>query len=310
MAEQLIQYAVMTPDLKRRGVVEIFAKKSPIIEELFFIDLLDAMGYEYDVEGALPGIGFRALNGDYDSQGAGVVNPVKEGTSIMGGLVTADHRKAKNAAYKASRIAMKIKAASAYFTKMFFDGSTKTDARQFDGLNRRLKSANIKYAGANGGVLDLDDLSEMIDRVPGAAGEKRLLMGSAMRRRLGSLIRAAGATVIAMAEWEGEIKPKSFDGVPIVLIGEDESGNEILDFDETRGNSSVTGSIYCVRFGQDTDGEYLQGIANHAAAGVFEIDEQGVRGTTDQTLVEGQVGLVLQHPKCAVRYAGILDANS
>ena len=257
MAEQLIQYAVMTPDLKRRGVVEIFAKKSPIIEELFFIDLLDAMGYEYDVEGALPGIGFRALNGDYDSQGAGVVNPVKEGTSIMGGLVTADHRKAKNAAYKASRIAMKIKAASAYFTKMFFDGSTKTDARQFDGLNRRLKSANIKYAGANGGVLDLDDLSEMIDRVPGAAGEKRLLMGSAMRRRLGSLIRAAGATVIAMAEWEGEIKPKSFDGVPIVLIGEDESGNEILDFDETRGNSSVTGSIYCVRFGQDTDGEYL-----------------------------------------------------
>ncbi len=309
MAETLLQYAAMVPNKKRRGVVEAFAKENPILEVMRFQDIGDAKSYEYDVEAALGGIGFRALNGDYDDSAktTGVVNPVVESTAIMGGEVNIDRDLAKNATYKGSKTSMKAKAAAKFFCRQFFDGNRSTEPRGFEGLNRRLTGPNLTLAGTNGGLLDLDVLSACIDFVPGEAAQKRLIMGDAMRRLLGAMIRAQGATQVQMTEWEGSIKPKAFDGVPILDPSEDESGNKILAFDETCGTSSVTGSIYVVRFGQD-DEEYVVGLARKATEGVFEVEDQGVAGTTNKVLVEGRVGMALHHPKCADRYTGILNA--
>jgi hypothetical protein len=312
MAETLQQYALLAPDKKRSGVVEIFATAVAMLAALRFMDVGDALGYQYNQEASLGGIGFRSLNGDYaaGAKTTGVVNPVTETLAIMGGTVGTDRQFAANPAYKAGRIAMKAKAASRYFLKMFFDGDALTIPGSFDGLNKRLTGENVVYAGENGGVLDLDVLSALIDRVPGEGGQKRLLMGAAMRRRLGAQIRAAGGTWINVTDWAGPLKPKAFDEVPIIIIGEDEAGVEILGFDEARGThtgeTATTGSIYCVRFGE-TDEEYLVGLARQAAQGVFEVEDQGTQGAINNTLVEGKFGLALHHPKCAVRYAGILD---
>lgn len=310
-AAPLTDYAAMQPDLTRRGVVEAFVEDVPLLRELRWIDLGLAMGYQYNREASLGGIGFRALNGSYAdaAKTVGIVNQIFEGTAIMGGEVSVDRQMGKDPAYTAGKIAMKVKAAARFFLRQFFDGSQIVDGTSFDGLNRRITGDNLVYGGTDGGVLSLDVLSALIDRVPGEAGQKRLLMGSAMRRRLGAMIRASGATVIAMAEWEGELKPKAFDGVPILLIGEDETGAEVLPFDEDRGTSHVTGSIYPVRLGASTDGEYLQGIARRAREwGVFEVERRGDTATQDNTVVEGRVGLTAHHPRCACRYAGITDA--
>lgn len=310
MAETLLQYAAMTPDLTRRGVVETFARENPLLDEVLrFQDVGDAMAYKYNQEASLGGIGFRGLNGDYAAAAktTGVVNPMIETLAIMGGLAPYDRQFAANTAYKANKVAMKAKAAARAFVRNFFDGNSLTDPNGFDGLNRRLTGANVVWGGDNGAALDIDVVSEIIDFVPGEAGQKVLLMGAAMRRLLGRAIRAAGGTIISLTEWAGPLKPKAYDGVRIVVPGEDETGAEILAFDETRGNSNVTGSLYCARPGEN-DEEYLVGLARAAAGGVFEVEDQGVRGTTGQTLVEGRVGLALHHPKCAIRYGGITNA--
>ncbi|HUX17294.1 MAG TPA: hypothetical protein VMW52_12535 [Phycisphaerae bacterium] len=313
MASTLVDYVAMVPNLKHQGVVEIFVGESALIRAMNFIDLAERMHYDYNREASLGGVAFRAVGEEYSGSalGVGVVNPATEGTVIMGGMVPLDRQFAGNQSYKASKIAMKVKAASRFFTRMFFDGNTTTDPKQFDGLNKRLTGPNVVYAGANGDYIDLEVLSERIDRVPGEASQKRLLMSAAMRRTLGANIRAHGATGMTMAEWEGELKPKAYDDVPILIVGEDEDGNEILAFDETRGSSHVTGSIYCVRFGGSVDEEMLQGLARKAAElGLFEVEDQGRVGTQDKTLVEGRVGLCLFHPRCAVRYAGIKEGVS
>jgi len=311
MADTLIQYAMQVPDLKRRAVVEIFAAANPVLERLNVIDLGDAMGYEYSREASLPGIGVRAVNEEWPDQAEGANVPVREGTAIVGGLVKTDRVLAKNADRKAGRIAKKVKAASLYVMKLFFDGDQSSDPKQFDGLNRRLGTGGqtIK-AGTNGAYLDLDNVQKLIDLVVGDDAQKALLMSKAMRRTLGATIRAAGGTVINMAEWSGPLNPTRFSNVEIVPIEKDHEDNEILGFDETCGSCTTAGSIYCVAFGASEDEDRLQAVGRNAAGGLFEVEEQGVRNTVDQVLVEGRIGLAMFHGRSAARYYGIKEGVS
>jgi len=309
MAETLLQYAAMVPSKKRRGIVEAFAKTNPILEAMRFQDIGDAKSYEYNVEAALGGIGFRALNAGYDDSAktSGLTNPVVESTAIMGGEIPIDRDFYMNAVYKGNKTSMKAKAAAKFFCRQFFDGNRSTEPRGFEGLNRRLTGPNLEVAGTNGGLLDLDVLEAVIDFVHGTPDRKRLLMGDAVQRLLGAMIRAQGGTVISLSEWQSQGKPKSFAGVQILDPDEDESANKILAFDETCGTSDVSGSIYVVRFGEN-DEEDLVGLARKAAQGIFEIEDQGVRNTTGNILVEGRVGMALHHPRCVKRYMGILES--
>ncbi len=308
MADTLLEYGRAVPDLKRRSVVEIFAAASPILSRLNFIDLADAFGYEYQVEASLPAIGFRALNEEWPEQAEGATVPQREGTAIFGGTVQTDRLMLGR---KAGRMARKMKAARLGFERQFFDGDTRKaggDPKAFDGLNRRLGTGGqtIK-AGTNGGYLDLDQVEKCIDLVVGGDDEKVLLVSAAMRRTLAATIRAHGATGLDLSDWAGPLKPRTFSNVEIAIVGEDETGAEILGFDETVGTSDVTGSIYCANFGGSVDEDRLQGIARNAAAGVFDIEEQGVRGTVDQVVVEALLGLAMFHGRSAARYYGILE---
>lgn len=310
MASTLIDYAAMNPDLARRGVVEVFVEDVPILRELMFIDIGDAFQYQYDVEASLGGIGFRSLNGEYSAAAkkAGTTSRLYEGTAIMGGEVPIDRQMAGNAAYKANKVAMKAKAAGRFFARQFIDGSIADDPKGFDGLNVRLQNDNVVSAGANGGYLSLAVLDKMLAQIPGENAQKVLLMGAMMQVNLGTVLRSQGATAMGLAEWGGDRTPQSYNGARIVLVGEDESGNEILGFDEAQGSSGVTGSIYPARLGKSTDGEYLQGIARRAEKyGVFEIEDRGQTATADNTVVEGRLGLTIHHGRSVKRYKGIKE---
>jgi hypothetical protein len=289
--------------------VRIFADTTPILQRLNFIDIGDAMGYEYDREASLPGVGFRSLNGNYPEQVEGQIVPVREGTAILGGLVKTDWQMAQNASRKSSRIAAKARAAGLFFTRMFFDGNSQVSAVQFDGLNARIgASKQLMLAGADGGYLDLDAYVQMCDKTIGSDGQKIVHMGLAMRRLLGATIRAAGSAYITMADWSGPLSPTKFNNVGIEPIENDESDAVILNFDEACGAAPNTGSIYCLNYGQTMDEDRFQGLARMAAQGLFVVNEQGVRDTTDQVLVEGRAGLATFHGRSVTRYAGILPA--
>lgn len=309
MADTLLQYAMAVPNAKRRGVVKIFAETSRIAQMLNFIDIGDSMVYEYNVETGLPNVGFRALNDDFShAEGNYVLAPRTEGTAIMGGVVKTDRQML---ARKPACVSAKTRSAALYFDRQFFDGDTEANPEGFDGVNKRLGSGNqVIAAGANGGYLDLDKLSELIDKVIGGDDQKRLLMSSDMRRTLGATLRAEGGTTIGLSEWAGPLKPTSFDNVRIELIGEDETGAEILGFDETQGSYKTAGSIYCANFGATDDEDRLQGLAKAAGEGFLEVEDQGVSGSTDKTLVEGRLGLAIFHGRSIARYRGIKEGVS
>jgi hypothetical protein len=314
-----------------RGVVEVFTANSQVLSELRFIDLKEAVVYEFMAEASLGGVGTRALNADYASaqQTSGKDKPIREGCVILGGGVLTDRQML---AMKANRIAKKAKAAACHFSKLFFAGDSTVVGTDFDGLAARCKAkdssgvnltryavgtANCGTSGqdTNGGLLDLDVLTKMILRVPGPASQKRLYMGVNMQVRLGAIIRAQAATRIMVVDWAGNLTPAAYDGVKIVDSGEDETRQYILDFNETRGSATTsTASIFCAALGGQIDGEMVQGIARTVSPTgvgntIFEVENQGIRGTQDIALVEGRLGLAVHHDRCIQRYAGILDVN-
>ncbi len=309
MAENLLQYAAMTPNLAVRGVVETFAKEHPLFDVLRFMDIGEQFAYPYNREASLGGVGFRALNGSYDAAAGttGVVNPMTETPAIMGGPVTVDRLK-DSPAYRAGRVQSKAKAAARFFARNFVKGArggASGDVRGFEGLYTRIAAANITYAGTNGGQLVLKALDDLLATVPGRNNQKALIMGDLMVTTLGATLRVEGATTMGLAEWQGMHTPLSYNGAKIIPAGEDESGSQIMPFNETRGNSAVTGSIIVARMGE-ADEEYVQGIARRASAGIFEVEDHGIRGTSREILVEGLAGLAVFHGKAAYRYAGIL----
>jgi hypothetical protein len=309
MAELLSQYAAQVGDKVRRGVIEVFAAENPLLSVLRFQDLGDQIIYEYNREASLGGVGFRALNGEYSAaaKGVGIVNPIREVTAILGGEVPVDRQLYGNTTIRANKTAMKAKAAARFYVKNFLKGDLADDPKGFIGLYERMIGANIAYAGDNGGSLVLLDLDAIIDRVIGENAQKMLVMCAAMRRLLGAIVRAAGATQMSMAEWAGPTQLKSYNGCRIIDPSEDETGTDIMGFNEARGNSNVTGSIVCFRPGVN-DEEHVVGLAKAAASGFIEVEEQGVRGTTGTVLVEGRAGMAVHHPRSAARYAGILNA--
>ena len=72
----------------QRGVVETFARTSPVLERLPFMDV-NGNAYSYNVEQTLPGIAFRDYNTSY-TESTGVVNPHTEKLYIMGGISSVD----------------------------------------------------------------------------------------------------------------------------------------------------------------------------------------------------------------------------
>jgi hypothetical protein len=229
----------------------------------------------------------------------------------MGGMVLTDRQFSKNSSNKANNISSKTKAAARLYVKNFIkgngDGGNKT--KSFYGLYSRVKGDNLVYAGENGGLIDLMALELLVVRVPGDASQKRLLMSAKMQILLGAVIRKEGGTVMQATEWQAKYTPTKYAGVPIIATGEDEGGDEIMQFNEKCGTNTDTGSIVCFRPGEN-DKEYVVGLGKHAAEGIFEVEEQGVIGTNDNTLVEGRCGMAVHHPKAAVRYAGIANQVS
>ena len=75
-------------DVLRAAIVSIYAQESDILRVLPFDDIA-GNALKYNVENALPGIGFRGLNEGY-TESTGVINPQVEQLVIAGGDLDVD----------------------------------------------------------------------------------------------------------------------------------------------------------------------------------------------------------------------------
>ena len=264
----------------QRGVVETFARTSPVLERLPFMDV-NGNAYSYNVEQTLPGIAFRDYNASY-TESTGVVNPYTEKLYIMGGISSVDRALVKTQGsvnnIRAIHDNMKAKAAALTFTAKFFNGDNTTAATEFDGLKERLTGSQaLTYTGA----MTLEKVDELIDGVIG--GPTALFMSKATRRTVNALRRAAGQATEVVSDSFGR-QIDAYAGIPIGVIEEDKDGAAIL----------ADGEIYAIRMGVQ---EYVSGLQ----AGGMEVIDLGLNRTQYETLIEWICGIAVFHPKAAAR---------
>lgn len=304
MAISLVDYINEVQQPMRKALVMKITNESIFIPGLRFIPV-NGFAYKYNREDSLGGIAFRGLNETFTAD-TGVVNPQIESLSIFGGTVQTD-RQIANAAggqgVRAGRIMAKTRKAGLFFDKYVIDGDPAVSAKQFYGLNARLTGAQVLDMGTNGGALTLAKLDQAIDQVVGTSNsQKRLVCNKSVRRKITSLVTAAagGAAVLDVGRQLAE-----YNGVPIWVVDEDGDEAAILDYDETQGSSNVTTSLYVIRPGSDSDGEYVQGLVGSS---MIEHVDYGERNGVVDDLIEANMGLAMFHPRSAVRLKGITNA--
>jgi len=302
MALSLIHLKARFQDPLRQGIVDLLWQSSRVMRRLNFI-VQPGLTYPYQQRAKLPGIAFRGLNEDY-TPGAGVVNPAIERLAVLGGSIKTDHIAidTKGDGARTNEIAAKMEAAGKFFDKAFFNGDMTADVKGFDGLKRRLTGAKLINMGTNGAVVTWEKVQALQDLVEGPNSEKVLFMNQTNRRNLinDTLTEVNAKMLVEFNAANGNYR---FNGSEIEEVFYDETESPILDFNETKGSSNVTSSIYCVRFGGAVDERGVQGIS-----GLSEnIKHRGpiLHGTYMEDVVEMAAGIGLFSGHAAARLQGV-----
>ena len=288
----------------RQAVIAIYAQSSDLLRVLPFEDI-QGNALRYNQEEALPGIAFRGVNGSW-TPSTGVINPVTEPLVIAGGELDVDPFIVKTMGdnQRAVQENMKIKAIAHNWTLKFFKGDSATTPAEFDGLQTRLVGNQLIADGSTSGgdALSLAKLDEAIDAV---SEPTHLVMNKTMRRRL--TVASRTTSVGGDLQWEKDEFGKQiavYNGLPIIIADEDNTGAQILPFTEANpgGGSAASTSIYCLSLGEGK----LQGIQN----GIPEVTDLGEIASSPvlRTRVEWYCGITLWHSKAASRLWGIKDA--
>lgn len=303
MALTLPEAAKLSTDILQRGVIELFARNSAILEMMPWMEI-QGNAYKYNQEATLPGVGFRGVNEAYE-ESAGVVNQFSEGLVIAGGDVDVDRFIVQTRGnvndQRAIQTQMKVKALALTLTKTIFKGDVAADPNAFDGLEKRLQGSQVIEAGPDGAPLTITMLDELIDAVEGEPDA--LFCSKAMRREIKKLIQDHPG--YNESSYDAFGRPvMTYGGIPIRVIETDAQGNEILGFDEVQGTANNTASIYAVKFGPE---QYVSGLQNGGISvrDLGEIDEKPVF----RTRIEWYCGMAVFHPRAAARLKGVVRSS-
>lgn len=303
MALTLVEAAKLNSgDVLRSTVIEMFARRSPILAALPF-ETIPGGSVKYNREGALPGVAFRGINEAY-TESVGAINPVVDSTFIAGGDVDVDRYIVQTMGMEQRSVQeqLKIKALADTWAVKFVKGDNTSDPREFDGLQARLVGNQLVAAGstANGDALSLVKLDAAIDAVDNPTA---LIMSKAMRRKFSAAARSTSvAGYITWTKGEFGQSVLSYNDLPILYT--ENGATEPLGFTEAcpGGGTSTGTSIYVVSFGPGK----LVGIQN----GVMDVRDLGEQQDKPvfRTRIEWYAGIALYHGRAACRLWGISDA--
>jgi hypothetical protein len=302
MAISLVDFAIQTNSPLKKGLVQEVTNESIFLRRLHFVPV-DGFAYTYNRQKTLGGIAFRGLNASY-TEDTGVVNPQVETLSIFGGEVRTDRQlvNKQGDAVRANAIAAKVKKAGLFFDRYCIKGNPATSALQFYGLNARLTGNQVIEMDTDGAPLSLDVLDQSLDRVPGSNDRKFIVCNKHVRRTITALVRNTPGGSAMREIWP---QVQEYSGAPIEVLDEDGDESPILAFDETMGSNNNTTSLYVIRAGSESDGNYVQGLIGSR---LIEHVAVGLLGTYYSDIVEANMGLGMFHPRAACRVRGITAA--
>ena len=310
MALTLAQAAVIASDQRAAGVMKTMLPASFLLDRLNF-DEINGNAYSYNTEATLPGVEFRAVNAAY-TESTGTNAAASESLVILGGDADVDRFIEKTRSNLTGQVAdqteKKARATAFKFNDTFINGNTGVDANSFNGLKTRLTGGQVISTATNGAAINtdsatrqtfFDNLDALISLVPGVdllitnAGILSKFRSAARRETMSqTTVDTLGRTV------------DSYNGVPIVDIGNKADGTPIIPQTETQGSSSVSGSIYAVHFAPGLEEQGVVGLTN----GGIMVDPPRQLETKPawRVRIEWYVGLGLFGPKPAARLQGVL----
>lgn len=270
MALTLIEAGKLTQDLMLQGVIETIVSESQVLTLLPFMDIT-GNGLVYNQEATLPTANFYSV-GDTWTEDTPTFNQKTAKLAILGGDSDVDNflqRVYSNPNdLTATVLAEKAKAVARSWSDTFFNGSTGTNPKAFDGLHTLIPvGQRLKANGgnANGGALTLDDVDAFLDLVkPGKPDA--IFLSKRTRRKLKQLRRAGGNVLEVDVNAFGQ-RVEYYDGVPLL------ADDFILDNRTVGTSAGVCSTMYAVQFGMTG----VMGLHN----GGVEVVEVGELETKD-----------------------------
>jgi hypothetical protein len=267
-------------------------------------------GLPYGTVGALPGIGFRGVNEDY-AESTGIINPQFEPTKIFGGNMDVDQYivDTEGEGARATHVRLKLEAARLNFERVFIKGDSVANPREVDGLQNRVTGNQLIANSPTGGALSMSQLDRTIDRVRGGgSGRRYLFCHSQVKRRMEQYLRESGNGGLTYTYDEAGREITDYRGTRIIVLEDDNLGNDILPFTEASsdGSTLINTSIYVAKFGD----QLCTGIQS-PVTGRFglQADDLGLMQTQSlyRIRVNWYVGIAILNGRAVSRLSGIQD---
>jgi len=300
MALNLVEAAKLAAnngETKKAALIEIFAAESDLLRVMPMLSIA-GNSYAYNVEGTLPGIAFRGINGSF-TESTGVINPQTEALKIAGGDLDVDTAliKTMGAAVRGYHEAAKARALAREISYTLIEGAAATSPTEFDGLKARVPTTGTQAVSNDGagGALSMRRLDEVIDLCDGPT---HIIMNKAMLRNIKTFLRS-GSTAVEMMEDEFGRPLLSYAGLPI-LVADRNGDKAALGFTEASSRTS----IFVANLGVNT----YHGIQN----GGIEVRDLGELQTAPKfrTRVEWMCGQVIEHPRAVARLHNIANIQA
>ncbi|MFC2001795.1 major capsid protein [Chloroflexota bacterium] len=253
MALTLEEAAKLSTDMLLQGVVETFVKDSAVLQQLPFIEIV-GNGLTYNQEKTLPSLDFYDV-GDTWVESTPTFEQITANLKIMGGDADVDNflksTRSTVQDLEGAVIELKAKALRDKFEETVVYGDATTNPKQFDGLKKLIDTATasdqVVAMGATGATLTLSKIDEIIDAVKG--GKPALLMSRRSRRKINSLVRAAGGMMETDRDKWGNFV-QIWDGVPIGVNDWILDTHTVASSLETGTTGGTCSTIYAVQFGE------------------------------------------------------------
>lgn len=312
------------PDKLTGSLIIMFDQISQVMKSIPMTKI-DGRYYEYERVTALPSVAWRPLNASY-SESTGVTNPGREYLKVLGQEAKIDTAIIKTSPsgavdLMARQIKLSMQAIANEWDRAFFEGSELNSPYEMVGLRARCAGNQLlnMTATSSGAALTMAKLNALIDAVPftprgGERGSmegrvtKKLFMNRTVRSKINQLIEAqTGSLRIDTTRNEFGGMVETYRDCEIAVIERTGDGNTVLDYDEDPGSgSALSASIYCVAFGD----ELVHGLYNNGGDALIGVKQFGESQAAPVylTRIEGIYGMAADHPRCAARLAGILNA--
>lgn len=312
MALTLAQANAASRDMVAAGVMKIFTLNSFILDRLAF-ETIEGTAFKYFTESALPGAEFRAVNAAY-AESTGTITSATEGLVILGGDADVDRflqlTRSDLIDQRATQIEMKARSIAHKFNDTFINGNTGVDANSFNGLKQRLTGGQVLSMGTNGAQINTDNTTrhaflDALDALIAAVPNCDVLLTN--RQVLTKYRSAARQLTIGQQTVDSLGRTvDTYNGIPIVDVGNKADGTQIIPATETQGSSNVASSIYAAHFGAGAPDPGVVGLTNGGVQ-TFDLGQLETKPVF-RTRIEWFTGLALFGPQPAARLTGVLTA--